>query len=193
LPVIAVKSFPRCPTTEYFTDGSAAAASPEEHRSDARLNVVATHRRQRLVFNLFTTRWARICRRAPARLEADYKKELKESSHPFTNLFTITSINRFRLHLEKSEQYESYMRSAGRIQSSAAQGVMCRSIISVDHEGFLYDCDFNQMLSMHVTSRAVREHLRFRFRSLDARHIRFDYALPGGTAAAGFVVGGATA
>ncbi len=93
---------------------------------------------------------------AQAALEADYKRELKDKfGIVFNGLFTITNmpINRFRLHLEKSGQYESYMdKLLAAFNPAAAAGVMCRSLVSVGHDGTLYDCDFNQMLEMPVLS-----------------------------------------
>ena len=53
---------------------------------------------------------------------------------------------------------------------------MCRSLISVGHDGRIYDCDFNQMLEMDAADAAGRPltHLRFRFRARARRPIRFD-------------------
>jgi len=89
---------------------------------------------------------------AQAVLEADYKRELKAKfGIAFTSLYTITNmpINRFRLHLQKSGQLEAYMdKLLAAFNPAAAEGVMCRSVVSVGHDGRLYDCDFNQMLDL---------------------------------------------
>jgi radical SAM/Cys-rich protein len=136
---------------------------------------------------------------AQAALEADYKRELKTKFGVlFNGLFTITNmpINRFRLHLEKSGQYEAYMdKLLAAFNPAAAQGVMCRSLISVDHEGRIYDCDFNQMLEMQAAGRDGKplSIFDFDFERTLARRIRFGEHCLGCTAGAGSSCGGATA
>ncbi len=136
---------------------------------------------------------------AQAGLEADYKRELKDKfGLVFNGLYTITNmpINRFRLHLEKSGQYEAYMEKLlAAFNPAAAAGVMCRSLISVGHDGRIYDCDFNQMLEMDAVDGRGRPLSIFDFdfdRAL-ARRIRFDDHCLGCTAGAGSSCGGATA
>ncbi|MGH9576576.1 MAG: arsenosugar biosynthesis radical SAM (seleno)protein ArsS, partial [Terriglobales bacterium] len=132
-------------------------------------------------------------------LEADYKRELKDKfGIVFNGLFTITNmpINRFRLHLEKSGQYDAYMEKLlAAFNPAAAEGVMCRSLISVGHDGTLYDCDFNQMLEMEVRNGSGKPATiyDFDFDALVARRIRFDAHCLGCTAGAGSSCGGATA
>jgi radical SAM/Cys-rich protein len=136
---------------------------------------------------------------AQAVLEADYKRELKDKfGVVFNGLFTITNmpINRFRSHLEKSGQYEAYMdKLLTAFNPAAAEGVMCRSIVSVGYDGTLYDCDFNQMLDMHVVGegRKPATIFDFDFEALMKRRIRFDSHCLGCTAGAGSSCGGATA
>ncbi|MCI0750004.1 MAG: arsenosugar biosynthesis radical SAM protein ArsS [Nevskiales bacterium] len=135
---------------------------------------------------------------AQAALEADYKRELKDKfGIVFNGLFTITNmpINRFRLHLEKSGQYEAYMEKLlAAFNPGAAHGVMCRSLISVGHDGAIYDCDFNQMLDMQVGSGGRPATIfDFDFDALMRRRIRFDSHCLGCTAGAGSSCGGATA
>jgi radical SAM/Cys-rich protein len=85
-------------------------------------------------------------------LELDYKRELgaRHNIH-FNQLFTITNmpINRFGAVLLAQGQYNSYM-SLLRDSFSEANlaTVMCKDQLSVDWQGYLYDCDFNQMLEM---------------------------------------------
>lgn len=130
-----------------------------------------------------------------ASLEADYKRELKEKfGLVFNGLFTITNmpINRFRLHLEKSGQYDGYMdKLLSAFNPVAAQGVMCRSLLSVDHEGRIYDCDFNQQLGM--TANGAGHISAFDFDALLHRRIRWGSHCLGCTAGAGSSCGGATA
>ena len=136
---------------------------------------------------------------AQANLEADYKRELKDRHGlVFNSLYTITNmpINRFKLHLEKSGQYDSYMQKLlAAYNPAAAEGVMCRSMISIGHDGRVYDCDFNQMLEMDAVDRAGAELniFDFEFDRFLKRPIRFDAHCLGCTAGAGSSCGGATA
>ncbi|MEI2421925.1 DUF3641 domain-containing protein, partial [Arthrospira platensis SPKY2] len=81
-------------------------------------------------------------------LEADYKRLLfDEFGIVFNALFTIANmpIKRFGSVLLTKGQFEGYMtllRGAHRADNLKA--VMCRSLVSVDYQGYLYDCDFNQ-------------------------------------------------
>jgi radical SAM/Cys-rich protein len=89
-------------------------------------------------------------------LEAAYRAELR-ANHGiiFTHLFTITNapIGRFREHLESTGSYSRYLRLlAGRFNPEAAGNIMCRNLISVDYQGKIYNCDFNQALGMAVTA-----------------------------------------
>lgn len=136
---------------------------------------------------------------AQASLEADYKRELlaKFGLH-FSGLFTITNmpIHRFALHLRKSGQYDSYMdKLLGAFNPAAAEGVMCRNIISVSHDGRIYDCDFNQMLELDARDAAGQglSIFDFDFERVLARSIRFGDHCLGCTAGAGSSCGGATA
>ena len=136
---------------------------------------------------------------AQATLEADYKRELKAKfGVVFNGLYTITNmpINRFRLHLQKSGQLEAYMdRLLAAFNPAAAEGVMCRSLISVGYDGRIYDCDFNQMLDMPAGGRDGKPLSIFDF-DLEAvlgRRIRFGEHCLGCTAGAGSSCGGATA
>lgn len=85
-------------------------------------------------------------------LETAYKKELS-ANHGivFHHLFTITNapIGRFREHLEANGIYAEYLRMlAERFNPKAAGNIMCRTLISVDWQGKIYNCDFNQALGM---------------------------------------------
>ncbi len=87
-------------------------------------------------------------------LEEDYRRELAARyGIEFTRLITITNmpIGRFLNQLLKSGNYHEYMEKLiAAYNPAAAAGVMCRTILSVDWEGRLYDCDFNQMLGLSV-------------------------------------------
>jgi len=85
-------------------------------------------------------------------LEATYKAELKHRyGVVFNHLFTITNmpIQRFGSTLISKGKFASYMQLLrDAYQDENLDGVMCRSLISVDWQGFVYDCDFNQMLGL---------------------------------------------
>ena len=100
------------------------------------------------------------------KLEADYKRLLAENfGIHFNRLLTITNqpISRFGSTLVSKGLFRNYMallRSAHRDDN--LDGVMCRSLVSVDWRGYLYDCDFNQMLAIPLREhgrRANRVHL----------------------------------
>jgi radical SAM/Cys-rich protein len=134
-----------------------------------------------------------------ASLQADYKKSLKDNFGVLFNaLYTITNmpINRFRLHLEKSGQYQAYMdKLLAAFNPAAAEGVMCRTLVSVGYDGRIYDCDFNQMLDMDALDGRGRPLtiFDFDFERVLERDIRFDSHCLGCTAGAGSSCGGATA
>jgi radical SAM/Cys-rich protein len=99
-----------------------------------------------------------------AALEADYRRELAEHfGIRFNRLYTITNmpIQRFAAVLHQQGQLESYLDllRASHNPANLSQ-VMCRSTLSVDWQGFLYDCDFNQMLGLAAGGRSPRPHLR---------------------------------
>jgi radical SAM/Cys-rich protein len=98
------------------------------------------------------------------KLEADYKRVLGEHfGIVFNRLFTIANmpIQRFGSTLVTKGQFNGYMdllRGAHRPEN--LETVMCRSIVSVDWQGYLYDCDFNQMLGLPlVQAGSKRAHL----------------------------------
>jgi len=102
-----------------------------------------------------------------AALEAEYKRLLGENfGVVFNQLFTITNmpIARFGSTLISKGQFAGYMAKLRRAhRDENLDGVMCRALISVDWQGNLYDCDFNQMLGMAMRNggrRAARLHLR---------------------------------
>jgi len=85
-------------------------------------------------------------------LEADYKHHLLENyGVHFNELLTITNmpIKRFGSTLVSKGQFKEYMQLLhDAYQSQNLASVMCRSLISIDWQGYVYDCDFNQMLDL---------------------------------------------
>jgi radical SAM/Cys-rich protein len=97
-----------------------------------------------------------------AALEADYKRVLGEQyGVMFNNLYTLANmpIQRFGSMLISKKQFDGYLALLQSTHQDAnLDGVMCRSLISVDYRGYLYDCDFNQMLDLPL-SRDAQERL----------------------------------
>ena len=87
-------------------------------------------------------------------LEAAYKRELHlRYGIAFNHLFTITNmpIQRFGSTLISKGEFASYMQVLKEAyHEDNLAGVMCRSLISIDWQGFVYDCDFNQMLNLPI-------------------------------------------
>jgi len=85
-------------------------------------------------------------------LERDYRRYLDDHYHiVFNHLLTLANvpINRFGSTLVSRGEFAAYMKllhSAHRDENLA--GVMCRTLLSIDWEGYAYDCDFNQMLGL---------------------------------------------
>ena len=121
-------------------------------------------------------------------LELDFKKALDEDFNiKFNLLFTITNlpISRFLDYLIASENYEEYMHAlVDAFNPSAVGNVMCTNTISVSWEGFLFDCDFNQMLDLKVDS-TIAHISEFNSTALDDRKIRLSQHCYGCTAGAG--------
>ena len=98
-------------------------------------------------------------------LEADYHRLLQENfGIVFNHLFTITNmpIQRFGSTLISKGQFEGYMDLlVASFQAHNLDNVMCRSLLSVDYLGYVYDCDFNQMLGLPLQqSGRLKTHLR---------------------------------
>jgi radical SAM/Cys-rich protein len=129
-------------------------------------------------------------------LEAEFRRHLTQHGVVFNRLFTITNmpIHRFRAQLERLGVYDDYMgKLVTAFNPAAAEGVMCRSLISVGYDGALYDCDFNQMLEMQIERDEPMTIFNFDMAKLENRRIRFDSHCFGCTAGAGSSCGGATA
>ncbi|MGF1670039.1 MAG: arsenosugar biosynthesis radical SAM (seleno)protein ArsS [Balneolaceae bacterium] len=122
-------------------------------------------------------------------LELDYKRILKERYNiEFHNLYTITNlpISRFLDLLLATGKYEEYMEKlAVAFNPAAADGVMCRNTVSVSWDGYLYDCDFNQMLQLRVEQNAPQHISEFDQKDLLEREIVTGQHCYGCTAGAG--------
>lgn len=137
------------------------------------------------------------------KLQADYKRELFEHfGIVFNELFALANmpIQRFGSMLISKGQFNDYLRLLkDNFAGANLAGVMCRSLVSVDWQGYLYDCDFNQQLGLVLPSasplsqwRDGRPHLRhLRQEDPSGRPIRVAEHCYGCTAGQGSSCGGA--
>ncbi|OYX26154.1 MAG: radical SAM protein [Flavobacteriales bacterium 32-35-8] len=121
-------------------------------------------------------------------LEKDFKKALNADFNiQFHNLFALTNlpISRFLDYLIASDNYEDYMYALVEAYNpKAVSNVMCTNTLSVSWDGYLYDCDFNQMLNLPVNSKA--KHIsEYNENLLEGRDILISQHCYGCTAGAG--------
>ena len=130
-------------------------------------------------------------------LEKDYKRELaKNFGVSFNRLFTITNmpISRYLDYLLASGNFDVYMNKlVESFNPAAAFGVMCKFTLSVSWDGYLYDCDFNQMLELKVSGGSPVHISAFSEERLEGRKIVTGIHCFGCAAGAGSSCGGATA
>ncbi len=128
-------------------------------------------------------------------IEADFKRELSSRyGIVFNNLYTITNmpINRFLNYLRRSGNEERYMRKLLQaFNPNTVEGLMCRTLVSVDWTGRLYDCDFNQMLELGIDSDLPKTIQDFDPAKFAGRRITTGSHCFGCTAGAGSSFGGA--
>ena len=89
-----------------------------------------------------------------ATLEAEFKRQLKRKYDiVFNELYAITNlpVARFLDYLVESGNYAEYMgKLVEAFNPATVDGLMCRTMVSVSWDGYLYDCDFNQMLELPI-------------------------------------------
>ena len=123
-----------------------------------------------------------------ASMEKDFKKALlNDFNIQFHNLFAITNlpISRFLDYLIASENYVDYMHAlVDAYNPEAVANVMCTNTISISWDGYLYDCDFNQMLELPVNSK-VKHISEYNEAILQKRDIVISQHCYGCTAGAG--------
>ncbi len=133
---------------------------------------------------------------AQATLERDFKRQLEHRyGIVFNSLFCITNmpISRFLEYLIVSGNYDEYMlKLVNAFNPAAALGVMCRITLSVGWDGWLYDCDFNQMLELKVDTPSSAHISEFDEGLLNRRDIVVNRHCFGCTAGAGSSCGGNT-
>jgi radical SAM/Cys-rich protein len=129
-------------------------------------------------------------------LEASYREALaRDHGVVFDQLFSLTNmpISRYLEWLVETDNLDEYLELLARsFNPAAVRGVMCRTTISVGWDGSLFDCDFNQMLDMHLHPDAPQHVRDFDLARLEARPIAVDRHCFGCTAGAGSSCGGAT-
>ena len=130
-------------------------------------------------------------------IERDFKRELQDRYEVvFNHLYTITNmpIKRFLDYLRRSGNEERYRRKlVEAFNPETIDGLMCRSLVSVDWTGRLYDCDFNQMLEMGVAPELPQHIAEFDPARFAGRRIMTGPHCFGCTAGAGSSCGGAVA
>jgi radical SAM/Cys-rich protein len=102
---------------------------------------------------------------AQHQLELDYRSRLGERyGISFNQLYVITNmpIQRFGSMLISQGRFKQYINLLkNAYQPANLEGVMCRNLLSVDWRGYVYDCDFNQMLGLPLAHKGrARTHLR---------------------------------
>lgn len=129
-----------------------------------------------------------------AALEKEYKMELAARYNIFFNeLFAITNmpISRYLDYLLSSGNYSRYMdKLISAFNPASVQNLMCRNTISVGWDGYLYDCDFNQMLDLKVGVPNSQHISDFDFEMLKNRNIVVKQHCFGCTAGEGSSCGG---
>ncbi len=127
-------------------------------------------------------------------LEADYRRELRARyGIEFTDLYTITNmpISRFLDDLLIAGRFDEYLHKlVAAFNPATVPGLMCRTTLSVDWTGRLFDCDFNQMLDLPVHPSAPQHIRDFSRNSLTGRPIATGRHCFGCTAGAGSSCGG---
>jgi radical SAM/Cys-rich protein len=162
-----------------------------------RLNALGYGRNPDLVLNLVYNPQGPSLPPAQASLEADYKRVLSEQYDiAFNKLFVLANmpIQRFGATLITRGEFGAYI---GLLQDAHLDanldGVMCRNLISVDWRGYIYDCDFNQMLDLPMMlGERKRSHLADLLNeSVEGNPIRVAGHCYGCTAGQGSSCGGA--
>ena len=130
-----------------------------------------------------------------AGLESDYKTRLKtDFDIDFNSLLTIANlpINRFEHFLKRTGQLESYRQLlVDHFNPATVAPLMCRHLLSVDWRGYLYDCDFNQMLKLPLGGDKPKQLWRINRAQLEGAPIALGKHCFGCTAGAGSSCGGA--
>ena len=147
-----------------------------------------------LILNLVYNPQGPVLPPSQKKLENDYKSYLRENFNiEFNSLFTITNmpINRFGSVLVSQNKFDGYMKLLkSSFSEKAKENVMCKELISIDYNGNVFDCDFNQMLKMNLSNK--RTHItEINKRFLKSKIISTGDHCYGCTAGSGSSCGGA--
>jgi len=109
-------------------------------------------------------------------LDEEYRRQLGSHHNiSFDGLFVFSNmpVGRFKNHLEKTGSLEKYLNMLeAAFNPSTLEGLMCRHLISVGWDGALYDCDFNQVLGLHMQDSSSQQIRDFDIERLAKRCIR---------------------
>ncbi|RPI26249.1 MAG: radical SAM/Cys-rich domain protein [Acidobacteria bacterium] len=107
-----------------------------------------------------------------AQLEQDYREHLRSDFRiEFNHLLTMVNmpLGRFAETLHRGGEYDEYLSQlVNSFNKDTVAGLMCRSLISVGWNGYLYDCDFNQMLEMNLVGKNERLRVNSHVNSLES-------------------------
>ena len=136
--------------------------SLSESEALKKLNKLGYGYKKDLVINLVYNPQGAILPPNQLDLEKEYKKILKEEHGIiFNNLYLITNmpIARFGSTLITKNEFNPYMKLLkNNFNEEALNHLMCKSLISIDYEGYIYDCDFNQMLRINLSDN-IKKHI----------------------------------
>jgi radical SAM/Cys-rich protein len=122
-----------------------------------RLNKIGYGLNKKLILNLVYNPQGAELPPEQSKLELEYKSYLLDNYYiSFNNLFTITNmpINRFGSKLVSQKMFHTYMDLLkSKFSQKAKENVMCKNLLSIDYEGYVYDCDFNQMLGIDISNK----------------------------------------
>ncbi len=159
------------------------------------LNAVGYGKEKELILNLVYNPTGTFLPSSQESLENEFKTQLaRKFDIEFNHLFAITNIpiSRFLEFLVRGEKYDEYMEKLIEVYNpTAAENVMCRTMVSVSWDGYIYDCDFNQMLDLKV--KETPHIANFNLEQFLKREIQINRHCFGCTAGAGSSCGGEVA
>ncbi|MBR9922677.1 MAG: radical SAM/Cys-rich domain protein [Bacteroidetes bacterium] len=127
-------------------------------------------------------------------MEAEFKRQLKRKFDiEFNQLFAITNvpISRFLEYLIQTDNYADYMQQLiDAFNPGTVDGLMCLNTLSVSWDGYIHDCDFNQMLDMKVATKNSQHINDFDLATLEKRKIAMNQHCYACTAGSGSSCGG---
>ena len=157
-----------------------------------RLNGMGYGQKSGLILNLVYNPGGAFLPPGQQAMEADYRRALSDQFSIFFNhLFTIGNfpVGRFLTFLQESGNLQRYMEQlAAAFNPATVENVMCKDQISVSWDGYLYDCDFNQMLGLSINPKHISQ---CRAEDLNNREIAVHNHCYACTAGSGSSCGGA--